>query len=238
MEFKTDALLLRAADYGEYDKIVTLFTAERGKITASMKGVKRAGAKLRFAAQPFCFAEYVFASGRGRNTVISATLHEGFYGLRESVETLYAGFAVTGVCDAVLFEGMENPRLLLEAVHALTGIAEGGAAGTDVALLRFLLTATKEAGYPVSAGNCPVCGANLNGRMRFDPANGCFTCADCSEGAPASESTYRAIRAILYGEGEPSEDGTRRALRLVKAYLTRSIETELPALSEYLALRD
>ena len=54
MEIKADALLLRAADYGENDKIVTLLTAEYGKIAAAMKGVKKAGAKLRFAAQPFC----------------------------------------------------------------------------------------------------------------------------------------------------------------------------------------
>lgn len=43
MEFKADALVLRAADWGEYDKIVTLFTAERGKLSAALKGVKRAG---------------------------------------------------------------------------------------------------------------------------------------------------------------------------------------------------
>ena len=53
MESKTDALLLRAVDYGENDKIVTLLTADRGKIAAAVKGVKNAGAKLRFAAQPF-----------------------------------------------------------------------------------------------------------------------------------------------------------------------------------------
>ena len=56
MESKADALVLRATDYGEYDKMVTLLTAERGKIGAALKGVRRAGAKLKFAAQPFCFA--------------------------------------------------------------------------------------------------------------------------------------------------------------------------------------
>ena len=36
MEFKADALLLRAVDYGENDRIATLLTAERGKISASL----------------------------------------------------------------------------------------------------------------------------------------------------------------------------------------------------------
>ncbi len=45
--------MLRATDYLENDKILTLLTAEKGKITAGIKGVKKAGAKLKFAAQPF-----------------------------------------------------------------------------------------------------------------------------------------------------------------------------------------
>ena len=61
MEVKVNGVILRAADYNENDKIITLLTAESGKITAAVKGVKKAGAKLRFAAQPFCFAEFVLA---------------------------------------------------------------------------------------------------------------------------------------------------------------------------------
>ena len=61
MEIKVNALMLRAADYNENDKILTLLTAENGKITAGAKGVKKAGARLKFAAQPFCFAEYILS---------------------------------------------------------------------------------------------------------------------------------------------------------------------------------
>ena len=52
MEIKVNALMIRATDYGENDKILTLLTAERGKISAGIKGVKKAGAKLKFAALP------------------------------------------------------------------------------------------------------------------------------------------------------------------------------------------
>ena len=58
--------MIRAVDYGENDKILTLLSAERGKISAGIKGVKKAGAKLKFAAQPFCLAEYVLTGRGGR----------------------------------------------------------------------------------------------------------------------------------------------------------------------------
>ena len=44
MEIKADALVLRTADYGESDKMLTLFTLQYGKISAAAKGVRKAGA--------------------------------------------------------------------------------------------------------------------------------------------------------------------------------------------------
>ena len=57
MEIKVDAIVIRTADYGESDRMLTLFTLQRGKLSAAAKGVRKAGAKQRFAAHPFCFAE-------------------------------------------------------------------------------------------------------------------------------------------------------------------------------------
>lgn len=49
MEEIVNGIVLRAVDYKDSDKIITLFTIEKGIITAGAKGVKKAGAKLKFA---------------------------------------------------------------------------------------------------------------------------------------------------------------------------------------------
>lgn len=234
MEFKTDALVLRAADYGENDKIVTLLTADRGKIAAGMKGVKKAGAKLRFAAQPFCFAEYVLSVRGGRNTVIGAALHDGFFSLCGDVNAYYAAACVAETCDKLVLEGMESGGFLVAAVSALKELGNE----TSFALIRFLLKALALAGYPVRAEEeCAVCGKRLSGRMRFDFAEGAFTCAECGGGAAASESTYATLRAAISGEGESTPDGEKRALRLLRAYFNEQTDDDIPVLGEYLALR-
>ena len=102
-------------------------------------------------------------------------------------------------------------------------------------LLKFLLTALKEAGYPVSAGDCPHCGERLSGRMRFDMESGAFGCEACGGGVPASGSTYLAVRAALGQGGEATADGVKRALRLLSAYFAFQA-SELPSLEEYLRL--
>lgn len=91
MDFKTDALVIRASEYKDNDKLLTLFSPERGKLTAGIKGVKKPNAKLSFAAQPFAFSEYVLAEKNGRYTVMNAYLYDGFYPLRTDILRYYAG---------------------------------------------------------------------------------------------------------------------------------------------------
>lgn len=232
MEFKADALLLRAVDYGENDKMITLLTAERGKIGAGMKGVKKAGAKLKFAAQPFCFAEYVFSEKSGRYTVVSACLHDGFYALREDVNAFYAAACVCEACDMLLYEGMAGGPLLVAAVTALEEMCGGD---VSMALIRFLVTALKLAGYPLLTDACAACGKPLSGKLFFDFASGSFFCSECAVGAPASESTLRTLRAAE-GRGEGSKDGEKRALRLLSAYFTYQTDGEISSLNEYIKL--
>ena len=203
MEFKTDALLLRAADYGENDKMATLLTAERGKIGAALKGVKKANAKLKFAAQPFCFAEYVLAEKSGRHTVISASLHDGFFPLREDVGKYYAAAVVCEACDKLMYEEMPGGELLVAAVTALTEMC-----GEETAfpLVKFLLTALRLAGYPVRADAAGVLPPPLgwSGDVLLNSPVGCEDRRDRRRGtadgvlAVPAAKTVRGVGALFF----------------------------------------
>ena len=235
MMYKTDALLLKGTDLGESDRLATLLTADRGKISASFKGVRKAGARLSAAAQPFCFAEYVLAEKGGRYTVTQAAMHDGFYALRTDLTRFYAACAVTEVCDRLAYEGLPCGPLLVAAAEALGALEGDTGEHAKGVLVRFLLAALAFAGYPVRAAECAVCGEKIAGRRYFDFGRGAFTCASCAEGVPASESTYLSLRSALRGEAG-SADGDLRALRLLKAYFAACTEAELPALGEFLKL--
>ncbi|MDD4753342.1 MAG: DNA repair protein RecO, partial [Desulfitobacteriaceae bacterium] len=45
--YSVEALILRARDYGEADKILTLYTREQGKVSAIAKGVRKPKSRLR-----------------------------------------------------------------------------------------------------------------------------------------------------------------------------------------------
>ena len=238
MEIKVNAVVLRTVDYNENDKILTLLTAERGKITAGIKGVKKAAAKLKFAAQPFCFAEYILVGKGGKYTVTGATETESFYDLRTDILRFYAASAVTEAANAISFEGDASSDLFTATVRALSEICSGE---VSPALIKFLTTVLKGAGYNISVENCPYCGKSLlnEERLRFDMNIGSFTCADCGSGEGASAVTYNVFRKIFdksYKENYITEDGEKRALRLIREYFSYKLDIAFKSLSEYIRL--
>ena len=97
---KIKALVLRAADFKENDKLLLLYCGEYGKITASIRGVKKPGAKLKFAAEPFCFGEFMLSVKDGRYSVTNCTEIESFFSLR--------GDVVTYCCAGCVVEQLAN----------------------------------------------------------------------------------------------------------------------------------
>ena len=239
MEIKVNALMLRSIDYGENDKILTLLSAENGKISAGIKGVKKAAAKLRFAAQPFCFAEYVLSKRGDRYIVINASESESFYDLRTDVNKFYAASAAVEAANALTYEGDECREILYAAVGALSEMCLGN---ETQALIKFLLFALSRSGYGINAEQCAVCGADLqNGQtaLRFDMGAGSFICAECGDGAGASRVTYNVIRKLQgksFDEECVTDDGEKRALRLIREYVSYKLNVSFKSLSEYIRL--
>lgn len=58
MLFNTPAVVLHRRDLGEADRLVNLYTEERGRVSARFIGVRRTGARLKAFAEPFVHADY------------------------------------------------------------------------------------------------------------------------------------------------------------------------------------
>ena len=80
-ELKIKGVVIKAIDYKDSDKLVTIFSAEKGLIKARVRGVKKDKAKLAFAVQPFAFVEYLMSERNGFYTVINASSIDQFFGI-------------------------------------------------------------------------------------------------------------------------------------------------------------
>lgn len=237
MERIVNALMLKAVDYQENDKILTLLTAEHGKMTVGIKGVKKGGAKLKFAAQPFCFAEYVLSQKGDKYTVINATENESFYNLRTDINKFYAASAVIEVAYLMTNENEESSEMFIECVKALSKMSKDG---ESEPLIEFLLNALKISGYAINLDTCATCGKSLidESILGFDIESGTLNCKAC-KGTPTSRTTYNTLRKHsnkLYDQEAILPDGMHRTLKLLSARLSYLLPSPLHSLTAYLSL--
>ena len=118
MEKTLTAILLKATDKGEYDKSVRLFCAEEGIVDATMKGVRKPKAKLKFASQPFALCEYELAEKSGRYTVTGATRIEDTYDLCLN-PSLFATSAVLLEIAEKSYPSIDSKKMFVILIKAL-----------------------------------------------------------------------------------------------------------------------
>ena len=130
---KTEAVVLRSIRYGEADRILHLYTPQRGRVGAIAKGVRRARSRFGGRLEPFFRLSMELHEGRGELlTVTGAHTLAGHPRLRGDARALDAA---ARACDAVarLFETSEaHPavfNLLCRALALLDERAGSGGAG-------------------------------------------------------------------------------------------------------------
>ena len=232
MEEKMSGLVLGGVNYSENDKILNVFTLEKGVVSAKIKGVKKAGAKLKFASEPFCFAEFVFSATADKRTVIGASLIDSFYPIREDIKKYFAGATVLEFIKKFYRESMVDESEFFLAINALKNIAYGD--NPISSLVAFIVSALKEIGYRLSLGDCLGCGSNIVGRTFFDYRTGSFWCEKCFEGTgrEINNITYQALYLSERGKLQDNHEGAIKALKLLDYYVSNRAEETLTSLKE------
>lgn len=184
------AVCLKAVDYLDNDKILLLFGAENGKFSARVRGVRKAEAKLRFCAQPFCFGEYQVVEKGGRYTVTDCTEIESFSAVSRDVDAFYSACAMSEFCAAVLQENQPDVGLFFQLVLAMRYLTEKP---TKLVLVKFLLEGLKSAGVGLSFDKCDVCGSETFSALYLNLDDGGVSCEDCR----GVNSVYRVTSAEI-----------------------------------------
>jgi DNA repair protein RecO (recombination protein O) len=182
--FKTEAVVLRSIRYGEADRVIHLYSAERGRIGAIAKGSRRPRSRFGGRLEPFFRLDLILHQGRGElATVTGASTVDGYPGLRGDAGALGAA---ARACDAVLrlldsTEANGAAYNLLCNYLALLDAGEGEADGTAGALA-FRLKLALSAGFAPELASCASCG-EADHLTAFSGAAGGVVCPSCEAGA-------------------------------------------------------
>ena len=226
---KTEGIVLRSLRYGEADRILHVYTPERGRVSAIAKGVRKTRSRFGGRLEPFFRLRLVLHEGRSDlMTVTSVETVEAFPRLRADGPALDAA---ARACDAVarLFDAAEPSAPvfhLLANELALLDAAAGTPAthATHANQLAFRLKLLLAAGLAPQLAACANCG-EPDHLVAFSGAAGGVVCSACEGGAfPLGQDAHAFMAAALGAPlaGAPSADA--RALRQAERAIAETVE--------------
>ena len=93
--FRTEAIVLRRTDFGEADRLLTLYSKEYGKITAIAKGARKPQSRKTGHVELFMRSKFLIAKGRNLDIVTQAEMVDPYALLRaDFMRVTHASYAV------------------------------------------------------------------------------------------------------------------------------------------------
>jgi DNA repair protein RecO (recombination protein O) len=235
--FRVEAVVLRHADWGEADRILTLYTRERGKVRAIAKGARKIRSRKAGHLEPFTHVTLQLAKGRDLLIVTQADTLDAYLPLGANlVKTGYASYVIE-LLDRFTYEDeSENYaifRLLTESLSRIATEPDPWLAIRyyEVRLLDLL-------GFRPHLFECANCGEQIQPVDQFfSPAAGGVLCPKCGAGLPGVWSVsvealkvFRHIQRSPYSEAQrarPAPEVQNELETLIQKYLIYLLERGL-----------
>ena len=222
---KTEAIVLRSIRYGEADRVVHVYTPQRGRLSVIAKGVRRAKSRFGGRLEPYFRLDLVLYQGRSDLlTVTSAETLDGHPRLREHAGALDGA---SRACDAVarLFDDGDPHRgvyhLLANQLALLDAEPARATAGNALAFRLKLLLA---AGFAPQLAACASCGEREH-LAGFSGAAGGVVCTACEAGAFVLDEAAHAF--LVEALGRPLAEtpaASPRALAQAERAINATVE--------------
>ena len=239
MIVRTDAVVLRAFDYGETSQIVTLLTRQHGVIGVMAKGARRPSSRFGSTLQPTSYIEavYYYRAGRGLQTLTETAHLARFSRLRSNLERITLGLRAIEVARLALDEGDVHP-LALEALARTLTFLDASEDNAGNALPWFQLRMAGLLGFSPDIQRDDVLALGEDGRLVLDsgavlgeaPPPG----ASIGQSLPASRAALRAFAILARTDLETAgrmrlDPEVRTEVQgLVDAYLRVHAESAFP----------
>lgn len=227
----TPALVIRRADYSEYDRMVTLFSPTLGRIGAIARGCRRPKSPLLNACEPFVSGEFQLYQRGERFAVEQCQISESFYALRTDYARLQHGVYWLKLLDASVMPDVPMGELFLTTLRALAHL---NYSDLPPALLTmaFEMHLMNQLGYAPRVDTCLRCGRPIDADARFDVRQGGCVCLNCPSSAPRISNGARRILLKLprtrYDQVKllPGRPEWPEAARIFRTYVNDRIQMQ------------
>ena len=219
--YRTTGIIIKRHKFGEADRLLTIFTADCGKVRAIAKGAMRPRSKLGGNVELLTHSQLVLARGRNLDIVTQAQALDIFLPMRDSLELMSCGFYLAEMVDNFTEENVEDRDMFGLFLDTLRGLSETGDGERIVRY--FELRLLGHLGYSPQLHKCANCNKMLKPETNYyNPAQGGVLCREC--GYPdmsASTISVNALKVLRLWQRSDVDTAGRVKLN---AELTREIK--------------
>jgi DNA repair protein RecO (recombination protein O) len=183
--YKTDAVVLRSFRLGEADRVLHLYTLDRGRIGAVAKGIRKTKSRFGARLEPLSHVELLLHQGSGElQTVTGVELVRSHHEAREDSYRLTVGL-VGAEAMLRLFTEQEGNARAFEALTRFLDVldtlpARGSRPSLDPLALAFQLKLLWLSGYLPHLTSCAECGTKDEPLVAYSPRAGGAVCPGCA----------------------------------------------------------
>jgi DNA repair protein RecO (recombination protein O) len=230
--YKTDAVVLRSFRFGEADRVLHLYTLDRGRIGAVAKGVRKTKSRFGARLEPLSHVELMLHQGSGElHTVTAVEILRSHHATREQPYRLGVGLVGAEAMLRLFTEQEANARAFQALTRFLDLLDEADTKeqrpALDPLVLSFQLKLLWLSGYLPHLTSCANCGREGEQLVGYSATAGGGVCVGCREGSLAlSPAGIAGIEGLLSRPlAEAQEVGlTDRPARDALAVITAAYE--------------
>jgi DNA repair protein RecO (recombination protein O) len=225
---KTQGIVLRTLKYGEADRILHLYTPDRGRVGAIAKGVRRARSRFGGRLEPFFRLDLVlWEPTRSRSdllTVTSAETVAAYPRLREDSRALDGAARACEAVARVFDDGDPHSGVYHLLANQLALLDREPAVATRANALAFRLKLLLAAGFAPQLAACASCGEQEH-LVGFSGAAGGVVCGACEASAfPLDQEAHDFLVAALGRPLAEAPEAPPRALLQAERAILETLE--------------
>ena len=183
----TDAINLKSYNLSESDKIIVMYSKEKGLIKGIAKGAKKPKSKLGARMDTLVANTVMLRKGRNFSTICQAESLNTFKQTRTDLDKIFYSMYVAEVVNSFGLEDDPSSGVIYDLLYkALSAVANSGnKVEILLTVIKFQLKMMAEAGFSLEFDTCLNCRRQTHGQtVYFVPELGGVICPDCAGVVP------------------------------------------------------
>lgn len=217
---RTKGLIIKKVDFGEGDRIITVFSENFGKIDLLVKGIRKSKKRDQSSVDLLTLSNFTFYK-KGDNFILNTIDSiDFFYDLKKDIEKLEIVSYILSIINEIVLPGERKKEFFQRIEKALYFIMRSDYYNNLIMVLKMMNWIIKNEGYRI----------NITGEKYFNISESVITDSGDDKVIPLKRDLFEVLANVekkVSGEKKVEVDTLIDAIILYEKYINSHLDTKL-----------